>query len=337
VRTQLHIVAVEDGAADADIIARHLSNAGLRCVVRQVKTGSDFTSAPQRHISEDSRDDWELRRRLATLEETVRIRTESLDEAIAQLHKQTRLRQAAELELGLARKLEEMGRLAAAIALAIHAPLQDISDSVRSLESAFSGLPPGTNLSEVPGAIERIVEGTRRAAAIVRTMQEFAHPDSTEKAPADLNRAIETTLFVARNEYKHVATVQLHLGEIPEVICDIGELGQVFLNLIVNSAHALADADRDAESGRIIIRTALVDNWVQLQFEDNGCGIPQTIIDRIYDPFFTTKDVGRGSGLAIARAIVVDRHSGRISVDSTPGKGTCFTLRLPVGGPAADR
>jgi signal transduction histidine kinase len=267
-RTQLHIVAVEDGTADAETIALLLSNAGLRCVVRQVKTGPDFTSAPQKPAREDSRGDRELRRRLAALEGTVRIRTESLDQAIAQLHKETRLHQAAEMELGLARKLVTVGR---------------------------------------------------------------------PKAPADLNRAIETTLFVARNEYKHVATVQLHLGEMPEVICDIGELGQVFLNLIANSAHALADAGCDAQSGRIVIRTALVDDWAQLQFEDNGCGIPQANIDRIYDPFFTTKDVGCGSGLAIVRAVVVDRHSGRISVESTPGKGTCFTLLLPVGGPAADR
>jgi signal transduction histidine kinase len=193
-------------------------------------------------------------------------------------------------------------------------------------------------LEEVPGAIDRIIEGTQRVATIVRAMKEFAHPDATEKAPADINRAIDTTLLIARSEYKYVATVQLHLGEMPEVVCNVGELSQVFLNLIVNAAHALADAGRDAESGRIVIRTALVDGWAELQFEDNGCGIAQEIIDKIYDPFFTTKEVGRGSGqgLAIARSIVVDKHSGRISVASTPGEGTCFTLRLPVGAPAAD-
>jgi signal transduction histidine kinase len=296
-----------------------------------------------------------LRHRLATLEETVRIRTESLNEAVAQLQKQTRLRHAAEIELGLAQKLEAVGRLAAGIAHEINTPIQYISDSVHFLGTAFSeilsaipsaGQPADTNpaadlpflLAEVPSAIERIVEGTQRVATIVRAMKEFAHPDATEKAPADLNRAIETTLLIARNEYKYVATVQLHRGDLPEVICNIGELSQVLLNLIVNSAHALADAGRDAESGRIIVRTGLMDGWAQLQFEDNGCGIPQAIIDKIYDPFFTTKEVGRGSGqgLAIARAIVVDKHSGRISVDSTPGVGTTFTLRLPVGGPAGD-
>jgi signal transduction histidine kinase len=94
----------------------------------------------------------------------------------------------------------------------------------------------------------------------------------------------------------------------------------------------LADAGRDTETGRITIKTGVVDGWAEFSFEDNGCGIPQDIIDKIYDPFFTTKEVGRGTGqgLAIARSIVVDKHSGRISVKSTPGVGTCFTLRLPL-------
>jgi two-component system NtrC family sensor kinase len=102
----------------------------------------------------------------------------------------------------------------------------------------------------------------------------------------------------------------------------------------VNSAHALADAGRDTETGRITIKTAEVDGCAEFTFEDNGCGIPQEILDKIYDPFFTTKEVGRGTGqgLAIARAIVVDKHSGSIEVRSTPGEGTCFTLRLPING-----
>jgi signal transduction histidine kinase len=131
--------------------------------------------------------------------------------------------------------------------------------------------------------------------------------------------------------------VDLQCGDIPEIVCNVGELSQVFLNLIVNSAHALADAGRDSATGRIRIRTQLVDEWVEVNFEDNGRGIPEEIITKIYDPFFTTKEVGRGSGqgLAIARVIVVDKHAGYIGVVSTPNVGTCFTLRLPVGGPAA--
>ena len=296
------------------------------------------------------RSERELRRHLATLEETVRIRTASLEHANDQLREQMRLRLAVELELVLAQKLEAVGRLAAGIAHEINTPIQYISDSVHFLGSAFgdllaivAGYEPLDNMDsaanlpflreEVPGAIERIIEGTHRVATIVRAMREFAHPGASDKTPADLNRAIETTLLISRNEYKYVATVLLQCGEIPEVMCNIGELCQVFLNLIVNAAHALADAGRNTESGRITIRTGIVEGWAELQFEDNGCGIPPDIIEKIYDPFFTTNEVGRGSGqgLAIARAIVVDKHAGHISVASTPGMGTCFTLRLPLG------
>jgi signal transduction histidine kinase len=260
-----------------------------------------------------------------------------------------RLRQAAEMELGLAQKLEAVGRLAAGIAHEINTPIQYITDSVNFLHSAFnelltvvaaneSTLDPNQSgeiaflREEVPRAIERTIEGTERVATIVRAMKEFSHPDASEKMVADVNRALQNTLMIARNEYKYVATVDLQCGELPELMCNVGELSQVFLNLIVNSAHALADAGRDTETGRITIKTGVVDGWAEFTFEDNGCGIPQEIIDKIYDPFFTTKEVGRGTGqgLAIARAIVVDKHAGRISVQSTPGIGTCFTLRLPL-------
>jgi signal transduction histidine kinase len=145
-------------------------------------------------------------------------------------------------------------------------------------------------------------------------------------------------LLIARNEYKYVATAELLPGEIPDVVCNLGELSQVFLNMIVNSAHALADAGRTADTGRIAVRTSVQDGWVEIRFEDNGCGIPAAIVDRIYDPFFTTKEVGRGTGqgLALARSIIVDKHGGRIEVDSSPGRGTCFTVRLPVDPEACE-
>jgi signal transduction histidine kinase len=291
----------------------------------------------------------ELRRHLASLEDTIRARTASLEAINGQLREQMRLRQAAELELGLAQKLESVGRLAAGIAHEINTPIQYITDSVNFLKSAFDELltevagsespsqpAPTEDLQflrdEVPRAIERTLEGTERVATIVRAMKEFSHPDGSEKMVADVNRALQNTLMIARNEYKYVATVDLQCGDLPEVMCNVGELSQVFLNLIVNSAHALADAGRDTETGRITIKTGVVDGWAQFTFEDNGCGIAQQIIDKIYDPFFTTKEVGRGTGqgLAIARSIVVDKHAGHISVRSTPGEGTCFTLRLPL-------
>jgi two-component system NtrC family sensor kinase len=296
----------------------------------------------------------ELRKHSTMLEQLVQARTASLAAINDQLREEMRRRQTVEVELRLAQKLEAVGRLAAGIAHEVNTPTQYISDSAHFLRSAFADLlktiaskdptqPALRDLDfhflrkEIPRSVERIIEGTQRVAAIVRAMSDFSHPGSGEKIVSDLNRALEATLLIAKNEYKCVATVDLQCGDIPEIMCNVGELSQVFLNLIVNAAHALADAGRDSGTGRIRIRTQLVDEWVEVNFEDNGRGIPEEIISKIYDPFFTTKEVGRGSGqgLAIARTIVVDKHEGYIGVVSTPNVGTCFTLRLPVGGPAA--
>jgi two-component system, NtrC family, sensor kinase len=295
-----------------------------------------------------------LRNQGTILEQQVRARTAGLAKSNEQLREQIRLREAAQHKLRLAQKLEAVGRLAAGIAHEINTPIQYVGDSVQFLKSAFSDMlgivktsdvmlnSTDTDLdflrAEVPVAIERIIEGLQRVAAIVRAMKEFAHSGGSDKQAADLNRALKATLQIARAEYKHVATIDLHCGDIPEVLCNVGELSQAFLNLIVNAAHALADAGRDSESGWIKIRTQFVDNSIELTFEDNGCGIPEDLVAKIYDPFFTTKEIGRGSGqgLAIARSIVVDKHDGSIGVVSFPTIGTCFTLRLPVRSTAME-
>ena len=184
----------------------------------------------------------------------------------------------------------------------------------------------------VPEAILRARDGVSRIATIVGAMKEFAHPDTRQKTSSDLNRAIETTLIIARNEYKYVAEVETELGELPLVSCHIGDLNQVFLNLIVNAAHAIADLVKDSDNkGRITVRTAHEGDRVRIEIADTGCGIPDEIRDRIFDPFFTTKVVGRGSGqgLAIARSIVVDKHGGTLGFTSEVGKGTTFTVVLP--------
>jgi two-component system, NtrC family, sensor kinase len=167
-------------------------------------------------------------------------------------------------------------------------------------------------------------------------MKEFAYPDAVEQSPADLNHALETTLTVARNEYKHAARVKTQFGELPPVVCNVGELNQVFLNLIVNAAHAIQDAGRDAVSGCISITTQSTAQWAEITIADNGCGIAPENLEKIFDPFFTTKAVGRGTGqgLALARSIVQDRHGGRLDVETALGIGTRFVVRLPVHGRA---
>ena len=284
------------------------------------------------------------------------------------LYSEMQERERMGLELHLARKLESVGRLAAGVAHEINTPIQYVGDSVHFLQSAvgdlenllsayrgaFASLSQGSAVAgvleqvreleaksdleflsgEVPRAFERTLEGVGRVAGIVRAMKEFAHPDASEQAQADINHAIETTLIVATNEYKYTATVETRLGALPDVTCQISEINQVLLNLIVNAAHAIADSGKDAASGRIDIVSTAVDEQVSVSVTDNGCGIPQENLEKIFDPFFTTKEVGRGTGqgLAIAHSIVVEKHGGQIEVHSEVGAGTRFTLHLPVAG-----
>jgi two-component system NtrC family sensor kinase len=167
-------------------------------------------------------------------------------------------------------------------------------------------------------------------------MKRFSHASSSEPAPADLNEALETTLAVCRNEYKYIAEVSLALGDVPPVTCNVGELNQVFLNLIINAAQAIEEHVGDEGArGQIRISTLVQGNQAVVRIADSGPGIPAELRERIYEPFFTTKEVGKGTGqgLALART-AVERHSGSIECDSAPGAGTTFTIRLPLPGPA---
>jgi len=277
-------------------------------------------------------------------------------------------RKRLEANLRHAQKMESVGTLAAGIAHEINTPIQYVGDTVRFLQDAFTGI--GGLLGqyreqaralagelgraelaaawddaedeadwqyleeEVPRAFERALDGVKRVATIVRAMKDFAHPDQREMAPADLNQGLASTLEVARNEYKYVADVTTGFGELPKVICQIGDLNQVFLNLLVNASHAIQDVVGTSGSrGHIEVKTFREQDHAVVQISDTGCGIPATIGHRVFDPFFTTKEVGKGTGqgLAIARSIVVEKHHGTITFDSVAGRGTTFTIRLPIG------
>ena len=194
--------------------------------------------------------------------------------------------------------------------------------------------------AEIPKAIAQTLDGVGRVATIVRAMKEFAHPDSGEKAVADLNKALTSTLTVARNELKYVADVETDLGDIPSVSCHLGDLNQVFLNLLVNAAHAIGDTVKESGGkGRIGVRTTCEGDNVCVAISDTGGGIPEHVRSKIFDPFFTTKGVGRGTGqgLAIARSIVVDKHGGSLTFETEVGEGTTFFIRLPVDGTPSAR
>jgi signal transduction histidine kinase len=164
-------------------------------------------------------------------------------------------------------------------------------------------------------------------------MKEFAHPDQKEMSAANVNQAILSTLTIARNEYKYVAEVVTEFADLPSVRCHIGDINQVVLNLIVNASHAIEDRVRGTDNkGCITIRTSRSEKGVRIDVSDTGGGIPDGIRERIFDPFFTTKGVGKGTGqgLAIARTVVVEKHGGTLTFESEAGKGTTFTIELPV-------
>jgi two-component system NtrC family sensor kinase len=184
-------------------------------------------------------------------------------------------------------------------------------------------------VDRLPAAFDGMLEGVRRVASLVGALKDFGHPDAGVKQPADLNAALRSTVLVAANEYKYVADVVLELGELPPVICNISELKQVLLNVIVNAAHAIADLGGPAR-GTIRIVSEAVGDDVVISISDTGCGIPEAARANIFEPFFTTKVVGRGTGqgLAIARHIV-DKHDGSLTFDTLVGHGTTFHVRLP--------
>lgn len=285
-------------------------------------------------------------------------------------------REMMEVHLRHAQKMESIGRLAAGIAHEINTPIQYIGDNARFLKEAFSELGqlllktgelieaaksnPATcdlaeNLdaagqkadlsyltTEIPKAIEQSLEGVERVAKIVSAMKEFSHPGTEEKILIDLNKAIESTLTVTRNEWKYVADVVTDFDStLPMIPCLPAELNQVFLNLVVNAAHAITDATAQNKKGRgtITVLTRNAGDEVEVRISDTGAGIPENIRERIFEPFFTTKQIGKGTGqgLAIAHAVVVDKHGGRIDFETEVGKGTSFIIRLPKNPPVSSK
>jgi two-component system, NtrC family, sensor kinase len=275
-----------------------------------------------------------------------------------------------ERQLAQTQKLESIGQLAAGIAHEINTPIQYIGDNGKFLEDAFHDLvkfadarrdreadpdveavpiPSREALDdgvfeylrdEVPKAIEQLLGGVNVVARIVLAMKEFSHPGPVEKMPVDINRAIESTVLVSKSEWKYLAEVTTDFDrELPPVPCRAGEFNQVILNLIVNAAHAISDVVRDSGSlGRIHIATRRDDRagrrpGVEIRVSDTGCGIPKSNQAKVFDPFFTTKEVGKGTGqgLAIAYGVIVQKHGGTISLESEPGSGTTFIIRLPLG------
>ena len=274
-----------------------------------------------------------------------------------------------ERQLRQAQKLESIGQLAAGIAHEINTPMQYVGDNTRFLMDSFSSLIGIINkysetvetaeqgeldremlgeieklskeadvdflADEIPQAIEQSLDGIQRVSEIVRAMKDFSHPGSEEKVVTDLNKAITSTITVARNEWKYVSELETDLDEsLPGVPCFPGEINQVILNLITNAAHTIGKklGDHPTQKGKIKISTGQVGNCAEIRISDTGTGIPEDIRERIFDPFFTTKGVGKGTGqgLSIAHAVIKDKHEGTITFETVQDEGTTFIIRLPL-------
>lgn len=279
----------------------------------------------------------------------------------------------AQKEALQASRMASVGQLAAGIAHEINTPIQYVGDNLRFISDAFEALtgvldshnsllqaartvPTLSPLvadveealqtsdvdyfrDEVPLASQQSMEGVAQVTRIVKSMKDFSHPGTTAKVATDLSHAIESTLTVSRNEWKHLAEIETHFdASLPMLLCHPGEINQALLNLIVNAAHAIeARANRDSgllppEKGHIVISTEKFEDWAEIRVADNGGGVPEAIRERIFDPFFTTKEVGKGTGqgLAICRDVVIAKHGGRIWVEDNDIGGATFILRLPL-------
>jgi PAS domain S-box-containing protein len=272
-----------------------------------------------------------------------------------------------EKELQVSQKLEAVGTLAAGIAHEINTPIQFIGDNItflydsmkdlfkgfHCLKEMVSGLDDGTGTlkkrihgieeacdlefleTEIPQALDQSREGVERVSAIVRTMKDFSHMGCGDLAVEDLNKAIETTITISQNEWKYVAEMKTDLDSaLPPVSCFIGDIKQVILNLILNAAHTIQDAltARNEALGCITIRTYVHGSSAVIEIADTGMGIDDKNRDRVFEHFFTTKDVGRGTGqgLPMAYHTIVEKHKGEIGFTTEMGKGTTFCVKIPI-------
>ena len=268
--------------------------------------------------------------------------------------------QEAQQQLLQAEKMASIGQLAAGIAHEINNPIGFINSNMNSLQSYVNSLfnvidryknrlslaelgddqQKSVNKintdseleyirSDVSDLVSESMDGLNRVKEIVLSLKDFSHVGETEWQEADINNGLESTLNIVKNEIKYKATVEKHYAELPLVSCIISQLNQVFMNLFVNAVQAIKD------SGVITIETGTETKdavpWVWIKVSDTGKGIPPENLNRIFEPFFTTKPVGSGTGLGLSLSYgIITNHKGTISVDSVVGRGTCFTISLPV-------
>ncbi len=292
----------------------------------------------------------------------------ALHARIADLEARHRARDRDEVHERHHAKLASLGQLTAGVAHELNTPLQFITDNLHFLRDGVHGVLTFVEalqavrhaaatgsvhpdllhavdaaelacdfeyvLPRVDRSFKRTFDGLERITTIVDAMKRFSHPRN-ELGEVELDRVIETTLVMAANEYKYIADVVTELGGVPPIAGHMSDLGQVFLNLLVNAAHAIVDRNQPGR-GTITVTTRHDGDHVEVAIADTGCGIPVELREQVFEPFFTTKAPGRGTGqgLALAHAVIVGGHHGEILLESEVGRGTTIRVRLPRTQPA---
>ena len=284
-----------------------------------------------------------------SLDQQVRLRTTELEKVISEL-KSTQ-RQMIQQE-----KMATIGQLSAGIAHEINNPVGFIASNSSSLgkycekilkfmetqqEALLSGRTDPENIEElqelrrqmkidyivkdIPEMIAETMEGVERIKSIIRDLKSFSRTEESEQKDADIIQCLESTINIANNELKYKATIKREYGDLPLLRCYPQQLGQVFMNLLVNAAHAIDT------HGVVTVRTWHDDGFIYVSISDTGCGISDEVKAHIFEPFFTTKEAGKGTGLGLSiSSEIVRNHGGEIRVESEIGQGSTFIVSLPL-------
>ena len=290
---------------------------------------------------------WQL---VNKLEESVKMRTSQLAERTQKLEEEVKNRKKLEADLQHAQKMEAVGQMATGIAHEIRTPAQFAGDHLSFVKNFVDEMFAADIFSKhefkdsdflkenVPLALESVQKGLNQITEIISAMKRFSYKDThSSPTPTNINSIIKDCVSITRNEWKNIANLETdYAADLPLVSCRLSEISQVVINLIVNASHAIS-AFRKGEMGEILVTTKLDEEsgLVRISVQDNGGGISQDAAQRVFEPFYTTKEVGvgTGQGLAISYNLIVERHRGKIYFDTVEGEGTTFHVLLPITPP----
>lgn len=309
----------------------------------------------------------ELKELNTLLEEKVQDRTSLLNQKNYQLEETNKDLKEAQVQLLQAEKMASVGQLAAGVAHEINNPVGFVSSNISTLseyvatyQMIFSQIQVVIDEKDENKRAASLVElekmlgnqdmafinedisdllsdsreGLQRVAEIVKGLKLFSRVDSDQMQKHNINDCVRTTLAMVNNQLKYICTVETHLGRIPDVEMNVGKISQVITNLLINAGQAI---EATSQNGKIIITTCTVGEFVELRVEDSGCGIPPSHLDKLFNPFFTTKPEGQGTGLGLSISFgIAQEHGGTLSATSTEGDGSTFTLALPINPVSKD-